>query len=74
MKKLRLNLDEIRVVSFAAETAERDRGTVNANSDTAVTPILACGVTQMESCRSCFPDVCPNEKITTEYWQNCPGV
>jgi hypothetical protein len=75
MKKLTLNLDDIQVVSFATKTVARDRGTVDAHSDSglAVTPILACGASLAESCRSCFPDVCPHEKKTTEYWNGCQG-
>lgn len=61
MKKLTLDLNEIRVVSFAADTVPRDRGTVNARE------------TLPESCNSCFPDVCPREKLTTEYWEQCHG-
>lgn len=59
MKKLKLDLDQIQVVSFAAETAGRDRGTVNALSYGDPTPVFACGESGRESCYSCFPHYCP---------------
>lgn len=59
MKKLKLDLDQIQVATFAPETAERGRGTVNANStDTYASTIFACGGSG-ESCESCFPNYCP---------------
>ncbi len=58
MNKLKLDLDQIQVVSFAAETAERIRGTVN-GLEGAETPVLACAESAAGSCYSCFPHYCP---------------
>lgn len=54
MKKLRLDLDQIRVLSFTVETTERGGGTVEALSpDTDV----GCGHGTNDSCtcRFCLP-------------------
>jgi len=56
VKKLKLDLDGIQVVSFAAETAGRDGGTVNAHA----TPAIAFEGTALgASCNSCPPYYCP---------------
>ncbi|HEY0020279.1 MAG TPA: hypothetical protein VGC13_28540 [Longimicrobium sp.] len=56
MKKLKLDLDQIQVVSFAAETTEGSAGTINGFSpDTAV----GCGGGTDDaagSCRFCNPE------------------
>lgn len=54
MKKLKLDVDQVQVVSFASETAERERGTVNGYA----TPVLACVESNAGSCYSCFPNYC----------------
>ena len=56
MKKLKLDLDGIQVVSFAAETAGRGEETVNARA----TAVIAFEGTNLgASCTSCPPYYCP---------------
>jgi hypothetical protein len=63
MKKLKLNLDQVQVVSFAVEAEGRSGGTVNGFApDTQV----GCGggSNPLDSCESCFPHDCPREPIS----------
>ena len=53
MKKLRLNVEEVQVVSFTLDEAQQSSGTVVARS-----------VTDDFSCGSCFPRYCPREPDT----------
>jgi hypothetical protein len=53
MKKLRLNVEEVQVVSFTLDEKQRGRGTVVARAD-------SHGL----SCASCFPVYCPREPDT----------
>ncbi|HEU4562770.1 MAG TPA: hypothetical protein VFS20_33380 [Longimicrobium sp.] len=62
MKKLKLDLDQVQVVSFTVESTQGNGGTVNghsANTD------LGCGGTGWQtqegwSCRVCLPDASNN--------------
>jgi hypothetical protein len=54
MKKLRLDLDQIQVVSFTPRGEEQGGGTVNA----------AEADSHGLSCLSCFPVYCPREPDT----------
>jgi hypothetical protein len=62
VKKLKLDLDQIQVVSFAAETAGRGGGTVHAQA----TPILACAPSGGGSCDSCFPNYCLPQPVSKD--------
>jgi hypothetical protein len=55
MKKLKLDLDQVQVVSFTVETVGRSGGTVNGfGPDTDI----GCGGGSGDSCESCFPHRC----------------
>ncbi|HET6231143.1 MAG TPA: hypothetical protein VFE05_13800 [Longimicrobiaceae bacterium] len=64
MKKLKLDLDQVQVSSFAAEAPELGRGTVNGLSGTYDSTIFACGESHGLSCDSCFPQRCPRMPAT----------
>lgn len=63
MKKLKLELDQVQVISFSPDSMERERGTVNGASDTGTdqSTIFACSESAGGSCDSCFPNYCPRE-------------
>jgi hypothetical protein len=65
MKKLKLDLDQIQVVSFRVKMSGGSSGTVNAFS---VNSAIGCGTwdctNDLNSCGSCHPHDCPVEPIT----------
>ncbi|HEU4561515.1 MAG TPA: hypothetical protein VFS20_26915 [Longimicrobium sp.] len=69
MKKLKLDLDHIRVSSFAVETTRGGKGTVNGyNTSNGYTAMWgACG--GGESNDSCHPQICDPVPISWE--SNC---
>jgi len=67
MKKLKLDLDQIHVSSFAVREEKVLLGTVKANSATAD---FDCGPSQRwDSCYSCWPQRCNPQPISWDF--NC---
>jgi len=69
MKKLKLDLDQIQVFSFAVETTESGSGTVNGFSTTFNTIYIGGCAGTNDSCDSCFPHDCPVMPISWD--TNC---
>lgn len=67
MKKLKLDLDQVQVVSFTVETGGRSVGTVNGFAPD--TEIGCGGGGSLDSCDSCHPRDCPIMPIS--YDNNC---
>ncbi|MBB4637863.1 hypothetical protein [Longimicrobium terrae] len=65
MKKLKLDLDQIRVSSFTVRDEKGPTGTVHANGASADP---ACGPSQIwDSCYSCWPQHCNPQPISWDF-------
>ena len=72
MKKLRLEMDELKVESFSTLAGEQERATVEGYAESESVPVACVCVSKDEALYSCAPTCNPNDYSCNGGW-SCAG-